>query len=358
MGIYCTIYVTLSIQIEQNDNDRNRNHKSNFTEDALTNFTKPNSLNGSKHLREIFDFSGTFKPQTLQRPVTVIIKKKISTTFRPTSSILYLHPPKPRHIVSMYSELKSIEFDITSTQLTLRWDIIVFVRHPNQREKRQTNNTTNNDGGAIAKVEEETNPLRWNIYIRRYGQTKQDKYQIVDQENNLNPPYTGNKSYEHRIEHLYIESSYELCIQSVNAGHLKQSQKIKEQFPIDAHSIISGRNNPLFICKEILIKPPDDDNLETELIKKQSLDNHHHHRNEIRGRLLDDGPNGSDIRIEMSEETADAFVVYTAISSGSTTVLLLIVVALFCCCRCKQRKTLFREHHQYNRAPTRDLTHF
>ena len=75
MGIYCTIYVTLSIQIEQNDNDRNRNHKSNFTEDALTNFTKPNSLNGSKHLREIFDFSGTFKPQTLQRPVTVIIKK-------------------------------------------------------------------------------------------------------------------------------------------------------------------------------------------------------------------------------------------------------------------------------------------
>ena len=116
---------------------------------------------------------------------------------------------------------------------------------------------------------------------------------------------------------------------------------------------IAGRNNPLFICKEVLIKPPSSSESENELESEEVefITRKPDTKNKIGGRLQDD----PGTRIEVSEEATDAFVVYTAISSGSTTVLLLIVVAIFCCCRCnKRQKEHHREYHQnilYNRAP-------
>lgn len=211
-------------------------------------------------------------------------------------------------------------------------------------------------------MEEERNPLKWNIYIRRYGQSKREKFPIIDRENSLDPPYTGNKSYTHRLDNLVTDSSYELCIQSINGGRMHESDQIREHFPINAQTEIAGRNNPLFICKEVLIKPPSkvpDDEVDPSEIEFINRKFPQGAESKIRGRLAD-GSQAADgtTRIEVSEDATDAFVVYTAISSGSTTVLILIVVALFCCCKCNQRKNMHKEYRQYNRAPSNESPYF
>lgn len=220
-----------------------------------------------------------------------------------------------------------------------------------------------------AKVEQARTPLKWVITLRRYGHAHRERFPIEDRENNLDPPFTGNKSYHYRLEHLSPESSYELCIQSVNGGRLKESAEVRRLFPLNAHAsgVVGGAGNPLFICKEVYVSPPEtkeknDSNevdSEVEILgsQRKSTKTQHKNRDQIRGRLAEGekSSEGSETpAIEVSEEAADAFVVYTAITSGSTTVLLLIVVVTFCCCRCNKRKTEHREYRQnilYSRAP-------
>lgn len=339
----------------------------------------------------------------------------MKSTFRPTSSILYLTPPKPRHIASIHTELNWIRFNQIKTikkilkkkqkeSITLEWNVIVVLKqpynnsnnnnnsNPKQQEKTITNNNTKKrntrqslQSTSIAKVEEERNPLRWNIFIRRYGERERQKFAITDRENTLDPPFTGNKTYQHIIPLIYmiddstniinssktltraqspiLGASYEVCIQSVNGGPMRESDQLRKDYPINAHTELSGRNNPLFICKEVLLQKSQntDDNNDKKFDDHENneidfIDQNLKSDDKIKGRQLssDNGEDGT-AHIEVSKEATDAFVVYTAITSGSTTVLILIVVAAFCCCKCNQRTNMHKEYRHYNRAPSTDL---
>lgn len=298
------------------------------------------------------------------------------TTFRPSSSILYLHPPKPKHIESIETVLTTL--NLTSTQIVVGWKVIVKLKNQTNVANSKDDDTLSRDSRASkkssrqkrkinAKVVEETNPLSYNIYLRKYGTTNREKYSIVDSNNTLDPPITNNQTYQYSLDNLKKLDAYEFCLQSVNAGEIHESELIEKLFPINAHTELAGRNNPLFLCKEIVMPIDDSESESTEFdTLNQTEQSRRISETRITGRssnyrILEHEPlpklpneeeeenvhgtknRNSLMNIHLSEEAADDFLLYTAITSGSTTILILIIIAIFCCFRCK--RNIHKENH-------------
>ena len=217
--------------------------------------------------------------------------------------------------------------NLTSWEILVGWRVVVHLRMEpvSSRLKRKIE----------AKVEQEQNPLSFNLYIRRYGNTHRERYRFIDQNNTLDPPVTNNKTYQYRIDGLESMAAYELCLQSVNAGQISETNEITRQFPVNALTELAGRNNPLFVCKEIVLPPP----LSPTHTSESGIERN---ENRFTGRSGDStnkqnyNLSHSGAAIQVSEEVTDRFVVYTAITTGTTTVFVLIVMVIFCCCRCRR----------------------
>ncbi|OTF83436.1 hypothetical protein BLA29_004662 [Euroglyphus maynei] len=217
--------------------------------------------------------------------------------------------------------------NLTSNEILVGWKVVVHLRaleSGSNRTKRKID----------AKVEEDQNPISFNLYIRRYGQTHREKFRFIDQNNTLNPPVTNNKTYQYRFAALEPMNAYEFCLQSVNSGQITETDEISRQFPVNAMTELAGRNNPLFICKEIILPPPPS----PTYISEPDIERRNN-ENRFTGRSGDSSiirQNNNGAAIQVSEEFADRFVVYTAITTGTTTVFVLVIMFIFCCCHCRR----------------------
>lgn len=254
----------------------------------------------------------------------------------------------------MKLELASPSDQQREYRLMIVWRLVVHLRnahHRAHRDRRQTNQT---DGNNIttpkieAKVEEETTAIKYVIFVRPYGQVERKVYSFIDRNNTLDPPVTANETYRYQVpQPVRANVGYEICLRSLNSGTFKQSEEFRKKYPLDAMTtnIVGQTNNPEFICKEVTLEPEVDE-LDVEIINNRLKE---------RGRSLDlDSAAGDVTSVQLDEDTAaDAFVLYTAISSGSTSVFLLIVLVVFCCCRCNRAKESYRHPRQeirYDRA--------
>ena len=179
-------------------------------------------------------------------------------------------------------------------------------------------------GEEDARVEEESNALRWDIYLRQYGFSHRRHFVVSDEKNTLDPPVTNNQTYQYMIDGLQSNMGYEFCLKSVNSGTVRESEQFKQQFPVTAYTDLASKQNPLFLCKEIV----------TPKVDQGVIDRRNSSGQQFSGRSVDT----QSTSIQISEDAADSFVLYTAISSGSTTFLVLVVIVIFCCCRCGQKK--------------------
>ena len=221
--------------------------------------------------------------------------------------------------------------NLTSDEILVGWEVVVHLR------KEESSGSSRTKRKIEAKVEEEQNPLSFILYIRKYGTTNRERYQFIDQNNTLDSPITNNKTYQYRFNGLESMTAYELCLQSVNAGQISETIEISRQFPINALTELAGRNNPLFVCKEIVLPSPSS-NSKPGTIKCRNNENRFTGRsgdssNQQNSNLL----TNTGAAIQISEEVTDRFVVYTAITTGTTTVFVLVVMVIFCCCRCHNR---------------------
>lgn len=242
----------------------------------------------------------------------------------------------------------------------MEWQVYVRLRSPlarSHRDRRQANaarwneELTSNKSSTAAEVEAtvevDNNPLKWNVYVRRYGSGERQVYNYLDTNNTLDPPITENKTYRFELpDPIQANVAYEICVQSVNSGNILQSEHFKQTFPVNALTTIVGQlNNPSFVCKEVTLTNDkiNDSQLVGSQVSNVTLPQ------QTSGRSIQDGI--SVANIEMNEQTADTFMVYTAVSSGSTTVFLLIVLVLFCCCKCGQRKDNVEQHRNIRYLP-------
>lgn len=226
------------------------------------------------------------------------------------------------------------------------WKLIVYLRN-NYNDNHQLSSTKERVRRKVeqARVEQEQNPVHYNIYLRRYGHSDREKYTIIDRNNTLDPPITTNQTYNYKIVQLEQMNAYEFCLQSINAGEIVESDEIRRQFPVNALNEMVGRNNPLFLCKEIVLPPPP---LPTDRFTNQTKSNFLEKfigRSSIKNDKQPKLQSRSSSVIELNDEATDAFVLYTAISSGSTTVIIFLLILVFCCCRCKRRKETAQSHH-------------
>lgn len=238
--------------------------------------------------------------------------------------MLYLQPPKPKHISSIHTDLYAI--DLTATSIVIKWQVVVKLKNESiDRHTRQVRQAT-----IDARVFEESNALRWDIYLRPYGFPQRKHFVVADQNNTLDPPITNNQSYRYEIDSLQPGVAYEFCIKSVNSGVIQQSEPLQKRFPVTAHTDLTGRTNPMFVCKEVITPRHSEqfpDAEEVEFIETR-------HNRTFTGRSF----KHSDSTIKISDDATDQFVLYTAITSGATTVFVFIIVLVFCCCRCGKRK--------------------
>ncbi|KAF7489757.1 hypothetical protein SSS_01562 [Sarcoptes scabiei] len=248
-------------------------------ESGLSSQSSPNRT-VNDHIHSIihrFDLSKPIKRNQIEsnRSSLIFVTDQQTTTFRPSSAILYLHPPKPKHIESIETRFNGIE--LMNSKLIIKWSLNVKLRTANNqiesndddRNNMDQNNGQNNgtdDGDHdlplsnrskrnilnAAKIELEQKPIQFRIHLRRYGSKQRQRFLIIDRNNTLDPPKTDNQTYEYSIDRLDTSSAYEFCLQSVNAGQIYASEELNRKFPCDAQTDIAGRNNPLFLCKEIV----------------------------------------------------------------------------------------------------------
>lgn len=210
-----------------------------------------------------------------------------------------------------------------------------------------------------AQVQSESIPIRWTIHLRQYGTSERHQYHYNDSINNLSPPVTSNATYTYTLPlEVSPMAAYELCLQSHNAGQFHSSPEV--HFP-EARTRLTGSGNPLYLCREIIpalatarserIREDDsrellDDELDSGKRGKEHVGGRSNSGNVSRASSSLASP-GDSTTIVVDKEAADAFVVYTAISSASTSSLILVVILLFCCFRCRKPKKhrKFPSHH-------------
>lgn len=232
-------------------------------------------------------------------------------------------------------------------RLTIIWRLVVHLRDAHHRSHRDRREAANQTATIEAKVEHESTPIKYTIYIRAYGQTERSEFRFTDHNNTLEPPITVNETYRYDVpQSIRARAGYEICLRSHNSGHFQQSSEFESKFPLNAMAtnIAGQRNNPQFICKEVALQPSQD--LQVEIVNNRLKES---------GRSLGGDAGGG---VELDEnQAAEAFVLYTAITSGSTSVFLLIILVVFCCCRCRRDKQTYphsssREAIRYDRANT------